>query len=247
MNHFALHTRYQLLENLRQPVGTVGSFVFPGLIMLCFIVPNSAIAQNPVAATGATAQMALFSVSIPYMFNLAANVSEDRGKPWEPFLRTLPVGPIPRLTGRVLSATIFGLLGMVPVVLIALLFTAATASILQVLLAVVALVVTGIPFMMMGLSIGYLLSLKAAIPVVQVVLFPMAFAGGLFIPPSSFPAWLDVISQALPTRAARDLVATTVGDFAIQASTIPVIVGWSVALVLLTGFAYRRDQDRRFR
>ena len=52
-----------------------------------------------------------------------------------------------------------------------------------------------VPFLLLGLAIGYRLSSKAAIAVVQATLFPLAFAGGLFLPPEAFPAWLDAFSK----------------------------------------------------
>ena len=44
------------------------------------------------------------------------------------------------------------------------------------------------------------------VPAGSVLLFPLAFGGGLFIPPEGFPVWLDAVSRGLPTRAGRDLV-----------------------------------------
>ena len=56
-----------------------------------------------------------------------------------------------------------------------------------------------LPFLLLGMAIGYSLSAKAALPV-EVVLFPLAFGGGLFMPPQAFPGWLDSILQALLSR-----------------------------------------------
>ncbi len=70
--------------------------------------------------------------------------------------------------------------------------------------------VSGVPFLLIGLTIGYLLSSKAAVAIAQVVVFPLAFAGGLFMPPETFPTWLTPCRPALPSRAARDLVVSAV-------------------------------------
>ena len=44
-----------------------------------------------------------------------------------------------------------------------------------------------------------------AIAVTQVVFFPLAFAGGLMLPPDLFSPGLNTFSLFLPTRAARDI------------------------------------------
>lgn len=247
MRLLLLHTRYQFLETVRVPIAAIGTVLFPALFMLLFVVSNRTVGGNPAAATLATGQMAFFAVVSAYSFNLGAGVAEDRAKPWQSYLRTLPVGPAAQLGGRLLNAMAFAMLGMIPVGLTAMLFTAARASLGQIALAVPALILAGLPFVFLGLAIGYSLPLKAAIPVVQLVLFPMAFAGGLFLPPILFPDWLDTLSHTLPTRAGRDLVIGALTSTPPGTTALLVAVLWTLVLGALAVVAYRRDEGRRFR
>lgn len=77
--------------------------------------------------------------------------------------------------------------------------------------------------------------------------FPLAFAGGLFMPPEVFPAWLDAFSQALPSRAGRDLLVQALTGQPAFALAVPVLAGWAVLFAVLAVWAYRRDEGRRFR
>lgn len=81
----------------------------------------------------------------------------------------------------------------------------------------------------------------------QSLLLPLAFGGGLFLPPETFPAWLDAISTWLPTRGRRDLVVAATTGTELPSTTLLTLGGW----ILLTGSmavrAYRRDEGRRFR
>jgi len=104
-----------------------------------------------------------------------------------------------------------------------------------------------VPFVLLGMAVGYSLSAKAALPVVQVILFPLAFAGGLFLPPVTFPGWLDALSQATPTRAGRDLLVQALTGEPAYALAWPVLIGWTVVVAVLAVGAYRRDEGRRFR
>jgi ABC-2 type transport system permease protein len=135
----------------------------------------------------------------------------------------------------------------VPLVLIAWLLTAATLPPSRLALAAAALLAAGVPLFAIGISIGYSLSTKAAMAVAQSLLLPLAFGGGLFLPPNMFPGWLDAISTWLPTRAGRDLVVTATTGAALPGTTVLVLAGWTLLTGSLAVWAYRRDEGRRFR
>lgn len=241
------HTRFQFLETIRVPIAVIGTMMFPALALLFFVVPQEAVAGDPVAATAAAGQLSLFSVVSVCLFQFGAGVAEDRSSAWDPYVRTLPAGVTPRMAGRVLNGVLFALLGMLPVLLVAALLTAASVTPGQLVLGALALVVAALPFLGMGLAIGYSLTVKGAVPVAQVVLFPMAFAGGLFLPPDSFPHGLDLFSQLLPTRAGRDLVVPLLLGEPVLLRAVVVLVFWTLGAGSLAVWAYRRDEGRRFR
>lgn len=243
----ALHARYQVLETMRVPVAVIGNLLFPALAMFFFVVPQEAVAQDPVLSTAAVGQLAMFAVMSTCMFTFGVGAAEDRALPFDPYVRTLPAGPAPRMLGRMITGGVFALLGLVPLILIGWLFTAAAVSPGRFLLALAVIIGVALPFLGLGLGIGYSTSAKAAIAIVQVVLFPMAFAGGLFLPPQAFPDWLNTLSQALPSRAGRDLLVETLTGVPAYAGALPVLVGWGVLFTAFALWAYRRDEGRRFR
>ena len=241
-----LHTRYQFTETIRVPIAVIGTMLFPSLSLLFFVVPQS-FAKDPAAATTATAQLAVFAVMSVCLFNYGVGVAEDRALPWDSYLRTLPVGPSPRLIGRLLNGLAFIVLGLVPLVLIAWLLTAATLAPSRLILTTAALLIAGLPLFAGGLSIGYSMSTKAALAVAQSLLLPLAFAGGLLLPPAAFPGWLNTVSMWLPTRAGRDLVVSAITGVGLPGTTLLVLAGWTVITGSLALATYRRDEGRRFR
>ena len=83
---------------------------------------------------------------------------------------------------------------------------------------------------------------------VQATLFPLAFAGGLFLPPEAFPAWLDALSQAAavaggprPGRAGGDRRTPAYARARCWCCS-----AWTVLFAALAVTAYRRDEGRRF-
>ena len=240
-----LHTRSQLVETLRIPIAVIGTTVFPALSLLFFVVPQP-FSQNPVAATAAASQISLFAVMSVCLFTYGVGVAEDRALPWDAYLRTMPVGPGPRLAGRLLNGLAFSLIGLLPVMVVAATLTAARLPMDRLALAVGAIVLAALPMLGIGLTIGYALSTKAALAMAQVLLLPLAFGGGLFLPPEMFPGWLEAISRLLPTRAGRDvLVGATTGE-AVSGMAFAVLAAWTVLAFALAAWGYRRDEGRRF-
>ncbi|MFU8872192.1 ABC transporter permease [Micromonospora sp. SL4-19] len=238
------HARYQLLEIVRIPVAVVGSAFFPAAAMLFFVVPFAG--SDPVGATYATAAMITFAVMSANIFQYGIGVAEDRDQPWNPYTRTLPAGPAPRLAGRILAGLVMTYLSMIPVVVIAAVGTAARVTPMGFLLAAATVAVISVPFTLMGLAIGYSLPSKAAIVVAQVIFFPLAFGGGLLSGPDDAPGFVKAIAPYLPTRGAVELMWAATTDFRPELLAMVMLGVWVVVLAAVAGWAYRRDEGRRF-
>jgi ABC-2 type transport system permease protein len=109
------------------------------------------------------------------------------------------------------------------------------------------LAVSALPFMLIGIAIGYSMPAKAAIAVVQVVMFGFAFAGGLFLPPIMFADWLDTLSKFFPSRQARELVIWAVQGGELEVWVWAGILAWIVVMLTVSLLLFRRDEGRRFR
>ncbi|MCM4079316.1 ABC transporter permease [Paractinoplanes hotanensis] len=238
------HARFQLLETIRIPIAVFGSAFFPSAAMLAFVVPF--VGDNAEYATLATVSMITFSVMTTNLFQHGAGVAEDRAQPWDPYVRTLPAGAMPRFAGRILSGLCLMAVSLVPVVLIAAFFTEATVTPLAFLIAAGTTVVIAVPFILMGLAIGYSMPQKAAIVVAQVLFFPLAFLGGLMTGPGLAPGIVENIAPYLPTGGAARLMWAAVSDIPYDFRSIAALVGWTAVLGGGALWAYRRDEGRRF-
>jgi ABC-2 type transport system permease protein len=241
------HAKYSMLETVRVPIAIIGALVFPALSLLFFVVPQRAVAENPLWATQAVIALSVFAVLANGLFSFGLGIAEAREKPWDPYLRTLPAPGIARVLGHVFSTGLLGVAAVVPVVVLGALLTEAEASWWRVLAGFVALAASALPFMLIGISVGYSMPSKAAIAVVQVIMFGLAFGGGLFLPPAMFPGWLEAISRFLPSRHAREIVV-----WAVQGGELPVwawagCLAWTAVLLALALLLFRRDEGRRYR
>ncbi|MEO3801625.1 ABC transporter permease [Nonomuraea sp. B1E8] len=238
------HTRYLVIEQIRVPIAILASAFFPAVSMVAFVVPFAG--RDPVAATTATGSLMFFGAMSAALMGLSSAVAQDRDLPWNPYLRTLPAGPLPRFAGRILSTLVVMLLSVIPVLVVAALFTEATITPAGLLLGIGALVVGVVPFMLMGLCVGFLLTSKAAMAVSQLLFFPTAILGGLLLPPQILPGFVQAVSPYVPTRGAAELIWWAITGA--QPGVVPLVMlaVWTGAMVAAAAWAYRRDEGRRF-
>ena len=249
-----IHTRAQVLEQLRIPVAVLSSTVFPTLALVFFVLPQTAVTSDPTASLMAIAQLAVFGVMSAFLFNYGIGVAEERANPWSSYVRTLPAGALPPTVARALTAMMFAFFALIPVLVVGALTTAGmdlyldgTLSWWRLPLSVAVWLVCGLPFLCLGLLIGYLCTSKVAIAVTQVVFFPLAFAGGMMLPPAIFSPGLNAFSQFLPSRAARDISVSAFSGEPLPATSVICFIAWTVLLGTAAVWANRRDQGRRFR
>jgi len=242
-----LHARFGLIETLRVPIAVIGTLVFPALALLFFVVPQRVVADDPEYATQAVISLSVFAVMSNALFSFGLTISENREKPWDPYLRTLPAPGVARVFAQILSTGLLGLVAIIPLIVVGGIFTAAEAPVLRVLAGLVALAVSALPFMLIGTAIGYALPFKAAIAVIQIVMFGLAFVGGLFLPPILFADWLDTISKFTPSRQARELVIWAVQGGPLEWWVWVGVLAWTALSLTAALLLFRRDQGRRYR
>ncbi|KAB2339983.1 ABC transporter permease [Actinomadura rudentiformis] len=244
MHLVATHAKYQFLETARIPIAVIGNVFFPVAVMVFFVVPFTR--DDPAEATQAAASVVTFALMMSFLFQYGVGVAEDRAQPWDAYTRTLPAGPWPRFAGRILCGFAFMAMSLLSVVIVAAVATPATLSPGELAATLGALVVAAVPFVLLGLAIGYSLPGKAALALTQIVFFPLAFGGGLLGPPGEAPEFVETVAPYLPTRGAVELVWAAVGDYRINPTAMVMLGVWIAATGALAVWAYRRDEGRRF-
>jgi ABC-2 type transport system permease protein len=101
-------------------------------------------------------------------------------------------------------------------------------------------------FLAIGLLIGAVArSQQAATSIANLVILPMAFLGGAFVPLNFAPAWIQEVSYALPLRylvlGMQDVMARGDGPAA-ALPAIGLLLGLAAVLTLISVRVFRRDQ-----
>jgi ABC-2 type transport system permease protein len=223
-----LYSRLETLELARIPSFLLPTLGFPALFFVFFVVPGVTDSDAELL----TASYLGFAFLGVAFFQFGVATAAERTTPWEVFVRTLPAQPWARLAGRSLSALGFAIASGGPVAAVAL---------------AAAVVLGSVPFVLLGVAIGYLTSPRSALPVANVLYLGLAYLGGVWTGPDGVPQAVAEFARALPTRAWMEILWAIAQGDAVPFADIATLVAWAIVFGSLAGWAYRRDEGQRFR
>ena len=156
-----------------------------------------------------------------------------------------PAGVPAVLTGRVLAASIAGLLQGAVVLVLAPFFLKVSAT--QMLSATGALAVVAIASSVLGLLVASRLrSVENFAGVINVVLFPLLFASGALYPPSGMPPALKLLAQVNPVTYQVDLMRHALGQPAESGVGLDVMIMTGMSITLFGAAVLLFDPEQRF-
>lgn len=235
------YTRASVLQLVRIPAYAVPTLLFPSFFFLLF--GAHAVGDDPVWITSGFAATAVLGVAF---FQFGVGLAIERSSPWERYVRTLPVGASTRLAAQVLAAVVFAIASASAVVALAGIVTADPLPAARYAAFLVALLAGALPFALLGIAIGYLVSPRAAVPVANLVYLPLAVAGSLWSSPADLPESLDRVSRVVPTRTWTEVVARSAAGELPPLRNVGILAAWSVLFGAVAAVAYRRDEGERF-
>lgn len=193
------------------------------------------------------ASWSAFAVIGVAFFQFGVGVATARQSKWEDFARTLPVGAGPRLVAQMVAATVFSLAALGLLWLVSRLFTNMTPSLAQYVSLLGALALGIIPFVCMGVAIGYAVPPRAAVPVANLFYLPLSYFGGLWVPPSSLPEPVARVSVFTPTRQLGELAWAAIDGRALPFASIELLLAYGGVAGALALILWRRDATLRTR
>ena len=244
MKLLLLHTYYQTLENLRQPMYLISTFVFPSLFFWFFGIPN---APDERGLALLTASFSAFAVLSVVLFQFGIAVAADRETSWYSYLRVLPGPRGVQLASRVLSGIVFAAGGVGGVLLTARFVGELNFAEYYWGPFLLTLTLGAIPFAFLGVGLGLLVSAKTATPVMNLTYLLLSFAGGLWMPPNILPKMVQTVSDYLPSRFYGELLWATLLHDDLQPRHYYGLTLYGGFLLLLLVTLIRREEEHSFR
>ena len=237
------HTKVELLTLLRSPGFLIPTMLFPSMFFLMFAAPNL---KSSLAANFSTGSFMAFAVFTVTFFQFGVGTANERDNPWSSYVRTLPASPLYRSLGKVLTASILALSAALVLVVTAHFSTPLDLPLTRWPRIFLALAGGGLMMGLLGTLLAYLVSPKAALPLANLIYLPLAFMGGMWMPPQLLPQLVQKMSPYLPSRQWMEVVWPAVSGDPWKAQHWLVLAGFAVAFALLTVWAQRRDESIRF-
>ena len=105
-----------------------------------------------------------------------------------------------------------------------------------------------VPFVALGLFIGYIAGPNSAAAISNIIFLPLSFASGLFVPLDFLPGVVQRVAPYLPAYHVGQLGWTWLGagDGAGLPRHVLWLAGYTAIFLALATIAYRRDEGKNF-
>lgn len=224
----------------RSPGYVIPVILFPTLLYSFFGVQPSQ--RSPQTASILLASWSAFAVIGIGFFQFGVGIAQSREEKWTAFVRTLPTGASPMIVAQLVTAAIFIVMSITLLWGLAYLTTPINLSIMRHVLLFLALITGVVPFVMMGVTIGFSLPARVAVPIGQLIYLPLSYLGGLWFPPNELPGIVARVSPFMPTRQLGELVWAAVLDGDIPWSSVKGLAAYAIVFAIISAVMWRRDE-----
>jgi len=243
MKLFIAHLKLQLKNTFRNPAFWIPTMLFP---MMFYVFFGSTMSPDGIYSEYAIASFCVYAVVGVAFYQFGAGIAQAREEEFNTWVKTLPKSSFASALAKAFSAMILAIGAVLLVIAASHIFGKAQLSFNSTVAVIAVCFLISIPAALMGIALGYATSAKAASALANLIFLPLAFLGGLWIPPIALPEIVKSISIWTPIRQ--------MGEFAWAAITLDLpnmnyILGlgaYTIGLVVLVIFLVRRDGKKRF-
>jgi ABC-2 type transport system permease protein len=237
--------KLELTRALRNRKFLFFSVMYPSLLFL--LIAGNADSTSKVDGTGLTlptymmVSMASFGALTAVLMGNSERIAKEREGGWVRQLRLTPLPGRGYVFAKTASAAVVSLPSIVVVFVVAATVKDVRLDAWQWLALTGAIWAGSLVFAALGVAIGYLATGDAVRPITMITYFGLSMLGGLWMPTTTFPQWLQDIAKWLPTHAYAALGQAIEQSRAPYAQDIAVL---AVSFALFAGGAawlYRKD------
>lgn len=227
----------ELKTLVRQPGFWVPTVLFPAMLYAFFG------AQGAVEwAANAMAAFAVYAVLGVGFFQFGVSVALDRESPFAKWQQTLPGHAGHQWIARVLASLVFVTVAVALVVALSFALGRVEVGAAALIRLAAVCLIASFTATFMGIALGSLASARAAVPLANLTFLPLAYLGGLWVPPMALPSAVNVVSQWTPTRAMGELGWAAIAGTKWDPGHLAVLAGWTVISVAVAVVAHARHK-----
>jgi ABC-2 type transport system permease protein len=238
-------TKYEFLKNLRTPMYSVSTVVFP---IMFYVLFGLIMGPQKIGEISATMYLipayGTFGVMGASLFGTAAGLAGDRGLGWLQVKKASPMPPFAYFLAKFVMSMIFSAADVLLLMILGITLGGVHLPAIVALKLVATLVAGSLPFCAMGLAIGYFASPTSAPALINVFYLPMSFCSGLWIPFIFLPKLVQHIAVVLPPYHLAQLALSVVGSGTETAARThwEALIGFAMICLGIAYIGHQRDQ-----
>jgi len=245
---YLTETKYELLKFLRMPAYVIPTLTFPVLFYVMFgIVFNGRQTIGSVnVSTYLLATYGAFGVIAASLFGFAVGVASERGLGWLQVKRASPMPPAAYLLAKLLVSMLFSGIVVLALMVVGIAFGGVRMAPSVALSVLGTLIAGSLPFGAMGLAIGCYAAPNSAPAIANILLLPMSFCSGLWLPLPILPRFFQVIAPFLPPYHLAQMALRLVGAPSIGSpwQHALALLGFTIGFLLLAQRGFAREDTR---
>jgi ABC-2 type transport system permease protein len=224
----------ELRRSSRLPQFLLPSVLTPAAFYALFTL---ALAKpSPVAAAASLAGYGVFASIGPALFGFGAGVAMEREQGLIELKRVSPMPPGAYVAAKLAAAV--AVTGIAIALIYALSLTAGVSlSPMRWALLIGVHLLSTIPYALIGFGIGMRMGGKGAVAMANALFLGSAVVGGLWIPSSMLPSWMQAIGQAVPAYHLGQIARAVVGA-PVMGNLVVHIAAVAAMIVLAASWAW---------
>ncbi|MYT75988.1 ABC transporter permease [Streptomyces sp. cg28] len=237
--------RLELVRALRNRKFLFFSVIYPSVLFL--LIAGQSDSKDIVDGTGLNlpafmmVSMASFGALTAVLMGNSERIAKERESGWVRQLRLTTLPGRGYVLAKTASAAVVSLPSIVIVFVVAAVFKDVRFDAWQWLALTGAIWAGSLCFAALGVAIGYIASGDAVRPITMITYFGLSILGGLWMPTTTFPQWLQDIAKWLPTHAYAALGQAIELGGAPHAKDVALIVAYFLLFAGGAAYLYRKD------
>jgi ABC-2 type transport system permease protein len=243
-------TYTELLKVFRVPAFLVSIMLLPIMFYAFFGLANKGhtLGNSVDMSAYLLVGYAVFSTMMAGPLNFGINIAIERGQGWYKLLRATSISSLTLFAAKIISGLLVGLTSLILLCSFAILVGQLVLPAKTWIAVIGYSLVSMVPFIALGLWLGYVAGPNSAPAIANLIFLPMSFGSGLFVPLEGLPKFVQAIAPYLPAYHGAQLGLTALGggDGSSTAIHLAWLIGYTLLFLILAVWAYRRDEGRTF-
>lgn len=178
--------------------------------------------------------MTAFSMMSTALFSLPTVLHTDKINNWQKVLRHSPVSVVEYYVSKLLSMVLDYLVSIVVVFMVGHFVRHVDLPMMDWIVSALLLIIGSVAFVAIGIALTLLPSMQLTSVVGNILYLGLAVLGGLWMPITMFPDWVQSIGKCLPTYQLMELIKTFLDKGSVDLGAVAYLLVFTGIILRLT-------------